>query len=333
MKYFFLSLIFLCLFSCGKNTSFLHHSNPKPREFFRNTFSLHEFDSGNKVDILWVVDNSGSMDGIQQNIVRNAELFMNEFMKSSYIDWKMGLVSTDKYENPYLGFDQPFNRSTPDPVSIFRNKVKSLGTNGDASEYVFHNVYRNLTNPGPFPFLRGGSHLAVIMVTDEEEQSQEISNLYEVNSFYAAMVNMISPYFKLRFYGAINAKELESCTSYGTSLRYTNSPFEKIIQLSDGFVVSACKPEFGEDLAKIGKDIASLVEYPRLLLSERPRVESIRVTYKGQVLEPGRPEQGGYWYYDDEFNMIIFYNLNFSGDFDTDAVDVTFEINDGEIRQ
>ncbi len=332
MKYLLLSLTLLSVWSCSDKTNFVHHSHPVPREFFQNTYSIHEIDTRNKIDILWIIDNSGSMDSIQKNIVKNAELFMKEFIKSNYIDWKMGLVSTDRSELPYLGFDQPFNRATVDPVTLFKAKVDSLGTNGDASEYVFHNIYRNIMNPGPIPFLRGNSHLAVIMVTDEEEQSQEMDRtLYEVNNFYAAMRSMISPLFKMRFYGAINAKELEQCSAY--AMDYAESPFEKVIGLTNGFVVSACKPDFGEGLASIGKDIASLLEYPRLLLSERPRVETIKVSYKGQILEPGRPEEGGYWYYDDEFNMIVFYNLNFSQDFEADAVDVKFEINDGEIRQ
>ena len=332
MKSFFLSLSLLTLWSCGDKTNFIHHTSPVPRTFFSNTYGIQEIDTRNKIDILWIVDNSGSMESIQKNIVKNAELFMTEFIKSNYIDWKMGLVSTDKSEAPYLGFDTPFSRSTPDPVPLFKSAVNSLGTNGDSSEYVFHNVYRTLTDPRPIPFLRGNSHLAVIMVTDEVEQSEEVnSSLYEVNNFFAAMRNLINPLFKMRFYGAINGKELDECDSY--AMEYGGSPYETIIKMTSGFVVSACKPDFGQGLADIGKDIASLLEFPRLLLSERPRVETIKVSYKGLKLEPGRPETGGYWYYDDEFNMIVFYNLNFSQDFEYDSVDVAFEINDGEIRQ
>jgi hypothetical protein len=331
MKSFLLSLSLLTIVSCGDKTNFVHHINPVAPTFFQETYSIHEIDTRNKIDILWLVDNSGSMDSIQKNIVKNAELFMTEFIKSNYIDWKMGLVSTDRADDPYLGFDVPFNRATVDPVTLFRTKVNSLGTGGDSSEYVFHNIYRTLTNPGPIPFLRPNAHLAVIMVTDEVEQSLEIDrSLYEVNNFFVAMRNLINPLFKMRFYGAINAKELDECDAY--AMKYAESPFENIIKLTSGFVVSACKPDFGEGLSNIGKDIASLLEYPRLLLTKRPRIETIKVSYKGLVLEPGRPEEGGFWYYDDEFNMIVFYNLNFSQDFEADAVDVHFEVNDGQIR-
>lgn len=141
---------------------------------------------------------------------------------------------------------------------------------------------------------------------------------------------MIPSSFKVRFYGALNARGLTDCSS--GAIEYVKTPFEEIITLGEGFVISACKSDFGADLSKIGKDIASLLEYPRLLLSAKPRVETIKVTYKGTELEPGLPEQGGYWYYDDEFNLIIFYNLNFSDDFEFDSVNVSFEINDGVVR-
>jgi hypothetical protein len=327
----FIFLSFLFLVSCGKNTDYVHLTNPPARQFFANTFSIQDIDSSNKIDILWVVDNSGSMNDIQRNIVVNAELFMSEFIKSNYIDWKMGLVSTDNSEAPYLGFATVFNRNTANPVELFKTSVGSLGTNGSGSEYVFQNIDRNfLLYPS---FRRSDAHLAIIMVTDEVEQSAtDIDRIkYEPNYFFNYLKSSVGPRFKLRMYGAFNARELENCENY--AMIYNNSPFQKVIDLSEGFAMSACKPDFGTGLSSIGKDIASLLQFPRLLLSERPRVETIKVLYKGVELIPGRPETGGYWYYDDEFNLIVFYNLNFSQDFEFDSVDVKFEINDGVVRE
>src|SRR5690606_9309229 len=103
------------------------------------------------IDILWVIDNSGSMQSIQNNIIANAKIFMEQFILEKHINWKMGIASTDKSEAPYLGFDNSFDRSLVDfndPLSIddtvskFQDAVRELGVNGDAYELVFYNVLR-----------------------------------------------------------------------------------------------------------------------------------------------------------------------------------------------
>lgn len=326
MKKSLLALALLALAGCGKKTDYAYHSNPPARQFFESTFSIQEIDTRNKIDILWVIDNSGSMSDIQNNIIDNSELFMKEFIKSNYIDWNMGLVSTSKDEQPYLGFSTPFNRSNIDPVTTFKNSVARLGTDGNSQETPFASI--DYAFKRPLPFLRSNSHLAVIIVTDELEQSTDLDAArYEVNNFLTLVRGMIYTQFKVRFYGAIDARELENCDSY--AMEYAGSPFEKIVTMTNGFTMSACNTDFGIGLSSIGKDIASMLEYPRLLLSKKPKVETIKVLYKGTELPPGRPERGGYWYYDDEFNMIVFYNLNFSQDFQFDSVDVSFQVNDG----
>ncbi len=324
----YLFAIFVLLSACGQKSNYIFHSDPPPQRFFAETYKIQEIDSSNRVDILWVIDDSGSMDSIQQNVAQNAQIFMQEFLKSNYIDWKMGIITTDVDYTPVLGFSTPFDRSTPDPVPLFSDTVRRLGTGGSSSEYVFYNTERAFKYPTHF--LRPNSHLAVIMVTDEVEQSQEYGPSYKAAPFFQLVRNLIPDRYKVRFYGALNANGLDDCFDY--AMAYTGTPYEEIIKLGEGFVISACKKDFGADLAKIGKDIASILSYPRLLLSARPKVETIKVTYKGVELEPGLPEQGGYWYYDDEFNLIIFYNLNFSQDFEFDSVDITFDINDGIIR-
>src|SRR4051794_7209298 len=52
--------------------------------------------SGNSdVDILWVIDNSGSMKEYQQHVIINTLAFMQNFTANTGLRWKMGLLSTD----------------------------------------------------------------------------------------------------------------------------------------------------------------------------------------------------------------------------------------------
>src|SRR5687768_4795521 len=46
------------------------------------------------VDILWVIDNSGSMGDKQIAVSMNASTFMSNFVTKTNLVWKMGLLST-----------------------------------------------------------------------------------------------------------------------------------------------------------------------------------------------------------------------------------------------
>jgi hypothetical protein len=324
--------ILFVLWGCGKDSDYLHHRIPKKKQVFQEPYQIQEVIAANKIDILWVVDNSGSMSPIQNNIINNAKLFMEKFTQDKSIDWKMGVVSTDGYERPFLGFGStPFNSNSPDPVTKFQSTISSLGINGSGSEYVFYNADRHLFIQGE-PFLRKDAHLAIIMVSDEEEQSDGINRiLYEPLAFYDHAKAKLGAKSILRFYGALGLIDL-GCTAPGDNVPYAGSPYEKIVNISKGFTISACSPNFGNDLARIGKDIASLVQYPKILLSSIPKVDTIVVSYKGKVLPYGAPETGGYWYYDYYYNAIVFYNLDFADQYAADAIDLRYDVDDGYPR-
>src|SRR4051812_14519560 len=58
----------------------------------------------NKIDILWVVDNSGSMDSSQQNLAANIQSFVTQFNSRGY-DYQMAVTTTDAYKE-YFGAGQ-----------------------------------------------------------------------------------------------------------------------------------------------------------------------------------------------------------------------------------
>ena len=297
----------------------------------------------NNIDIIMLIDNSGSMYKIQQNIINNSKIFFEQFAKQSNINWKIGLISTDKADAPYLGFDKPFDWNLIDfndptsldrAVSQFQTAVSKFGTSGSSNEYVYHNIKRNIDlydgkTPGRPAFLRPNSHLVVIMISDEEEQSAELGPLYEAPAFYKAMNNYVAGNKVLRFYGALGMGDLEGCDTPGDRSTYAGSSYETIINLTHGFNISACIPDFGTHLAKIGKDIASLVTLPSLLLKERPIVATLKVYYKDQLLSPGPKELGGKWFYEEKTNTINFYSMAFVKDPHNDTFKIEFDIDDG----
>jgi hypothetical protein len=339
MRFFLLVIIFIVFSSCN-DTGYVYYNKPPEEEIDKNLYPLSLMQMNSNIDILFVIDNSGSMSPYHQNLIANAKIFLEQFASQTFINWKIGIVSTDDRENPYLGFDESFDwklikKSDPNSfknmVYDFQTAVSLLGTNGSGSEYVFSNIKLNLdryngTVPTRPAFLRPNSHFVVVMITDEPEQS--LGSLYRpTRNFYQYLQNLIGNKKIIRFYGALAFRDLKDCN--GAWDDYASSSFEEIINISKGFVVSACSVDFGRDLAKVGKDIATLVGLPSLLLKERPVPETIKVIYQGTVLPPGKKEDGGFWFYEETTNTINFYSMEFVQDMANDAFKIEFKVDDG----
>jgi hypothetical protein len=324
--------------SCEKADDYAYYANPPRQGKIESNFRVKEFFDDDQVDILWVVDNSGSMGSIQRNIIKNSALFMDNFLKESSSDWRMGLISTDNSDDPYLGFSKLFDshyaKTVPANrvVEEFKDAVEELGVYGSGSEYVFYNAHRMMTSSLHNSFFRNRAHLAVIMVTDEREQSQnEYGGKFEVQTFLNTVRGLKAKGRIVRFYGAFDLKDLENCR-YSVEGTYKGSPYDFIITNTGGIHMSACTEDFGKKLAEIGKDILTLGSPPKILIKERPVIDSIKVYYRGKLIPGGSRANGGLWYYSEKYSSITFYNMDFVDDIENGEINVFYDIDDGVDR-
>jgi len=333
-----LVLLSLAFIGCDKDANYLYEDQTPDRQGRDNRYIIADLAKYSKVDVVFVVDNSGSMGWIQDNISDNAAIFMEEFLKMTEVDWKMGVISTDDNDTvdevtDYLGFKEPFHRFSPNPISTFQGAIDSLGTWGSGSERVFYNIDRVLA--GKPEFLRERSQLAVIMVSDEVEQSDdEDRTKYEPSTFVSIMRKYVSKGNTVRFYGALQMRDFPKCTDWsggGQYGPYKGSRYEAVVEQTGGFTISACADDFGIQLAEIGKDIVSLSNYTRITLGARPNKDTIKVLYKGEALPYGTERDGGKWFYDEYNNTVNLYTLSFAADLN-DELQITFDIDDGYNR-
>ena len=89
-----INITLLC--SCAKDSDYAYYSNSPRQEAREKTYQARDIFRDAKIDILFVVDNSGSMGQIQNNIIANAALFMESFLQNNDMQWKMGIISTDR---------------------------------------------------------------------------------------------------------------------------------------------------------------------------------------------------------------------------------------------
>lgn len=165
-----------------------------------------------KMDILFVIDNSGSMAEEQSNLASNLPMFidvLNQFSTSAgdQLDWRAAIATTGRDLTYNVTFPPPFNITMPlsehgengvfqtgsscgmvrkwverndaDPKTEFACAAK-LGTSGSGIEMPLYATKLALgdrvsdgTNAG---FLRDDALLAVVILTDENDCSREDNN-------------------------------------------------------------------------------------------------------------------------------------------------------------
>lgn len=131
-----------------------------------------------RLDVLFVVDNSGSMTEEQSDLIAALPDVSASLLASS-LDFHVGVVSTDMdsagHKGRLQGAGGPLwvDRDTPDPVDALEQMADlGIGGSGDerglAAVVASHDALGATYNQG---FYRDGSQLAVVVVSDENDHS------------------------------------------------------------------------------------------------------------------------------------------------------------------
>jgi hypothetical protein len=298
---------------------------PLSGEGVSNSNQVDEFvqTSGQTVDVLFVIDNSGSMDEEQQNLqdnfaefIRGAQLFQN--------DYQIGVVTTDMNASNQSGRLQSprIIRNGPTVEQDF-TRASDVGTSGAGDERGLSAAQAALSDPLAFDtgvactsdadcvdpdacvegycggfnrgFLRESAALEVIFVSDEDDYSE--GNL----NFYVDFLKNIKGFRNEgRFHanaivGAHNG-QASSCNGVGGQAS-AGSRYVEVAQRTNGRVYSICEDDFGRPLQEIGNQAFGL---PVQFFLTRPADStSITVEVDGQMRPNG-------WTYDPMSNSIIF---------------------------
>lgn len=138
-----------------------------------------------KLDVLWVIDNSGSMADEQASLGYNFDAFINDFIDRD-VDFKMAITTTDTSSSSKKGamvsgsdtkLTSAKAQSNPDRFkSDFRSLVQ-VGTRGSGNEKGleategFMQKYSN-------SWVRSDAYLAVVILSDEEDSSSKTVATY-----------------------------------------------------------------------------------------------------------------------------------------------------------
>lgn len=254
-----------------------------------------------RVDVLFVVDNSGSMQEHQRNLANNINLFLNEFLKGGTLDYHVGVITTD--DGRLRGYPPFVDSQTPSAAAVLGSALKP-GTNGSAQEKMFDPIYWALSPPLSTSynsgFLRDGAYLAVIFISDAEDQSDMMDEVSLMNFLVQLKGGMKN---KILAYGVIvpTATSFPRCArdEYKTPVRTERFLADSISAPNN--IMELCAPDFGMKLAGLGSDLVKSISKV-ILLKHAPVLNTIRVTYGTQMI-PQDYRTG--WTYDAWRNAIV----------------------------
>jgi len=327
LLHFFFILNFFILTGCmGAKHSF---SLPAVEESFQQS-GMEVIQR--KIDILWVVDNSGSMAPFQQNLTANFQDFIQDFIQKDY-DFHIAVTTTDAYlADPQFRNALSFsafkngnssgisgfpiiNRQTPDILLNFSLNALQ-GATGSGDERPFSSFKAALDNPNNSGFLRKGSFLAVIILSDEDDfsnptrpertsstsplpdQDYAAPGLESVDSYISYLDHLTGSHDPLnRNYTVSAVTALNKSCALLVGLRIM-----ELVHKTGGVIGDICTANYSTVLQNIQKKILDLsTEFP---LNRKPRLGSIRITVNGIPL-PEDSENG--WTYNPTKNTIQFH--------------------------
>ncbi len=132
------------------------------------------------VDILWVVDNSPSMQQEQEEVGRRFAEFIGH-LEDTNIDFHIGVITTDMDDDTdgravLLGDPPVLSSNVPDYDLEFNERVQ-VGIDGSDQERGLEAAYQALTEPmisdANDGFLRRDAVLSIIFVSDENDCSDQ----------------------------------------------------------------------------------------------------------------------------------------------------------------
>ena len=283
--------------------------------------------SGQTVDVLFVVDNSGSMSEEQSNLresftsfIAGADQFSNDF--------QIGLVTMDMQNDDDSGRLQGSTRivsRSPNASSEFIANTRSefLGTNGSGTEEGLAAAEAALTDPLIYDtgvscsgdgdcvspdtcvegrcgglnrgFLREEALLEVIFVSDEDDGSPGTLN------FYVDFLKNLKGYRnegRMHAHAIVGAENGRASACDGPGGDATRGErYVEVAQRTNGGIYSICDEDFGTPLRMIGNQAFGL---PVQFFLSRPALSAtISVEVDGQSRQNG-------WSYDRDSNSVIF---------------------------
>lgn len=268
--------------------------------------------SATKLDLLFVIDNSGSMAPKQQNLSDNFDSFVNTFVDKRF-DFNIAIVTTDTRTAAAGGQDSDFQGTptvltdeTDNFVNLFKTNVL-VGALGDPSAKAMDAIATSLsagkratTNAG---FIRDDAHLAIIILSDSDDfdsTTGQTALLTFLDGLKPATTTSVG---SKENYSISTVAVLDSTNPLCTAPFDQGNTFISLASKTSGSTTSICATDFSDGLLELASTIAESAT--SLLLDQVPDESTITVTFNDVTSVPLNSSNG--YTFDSSSNRIIFH--------------------------
>lgn len=236
-----------------------------------------------KVDILWVVDNTASMEDEQAALAGSFGSFAASLSELG-LAWQLGVVTTDVSDDragrlrgdPWL--------ITPDveDAEAAMQEAVAVGTDSESAEAGLGAAWLALSEPlrsgDNRAFRRPDATLHVVVVSDNDDHSEDLLGADPAGAFIAFLEDESAATGQPALLSAVIGDVPFGCTwDGGTALPGT--AYAAVAEASAGTVASICDADLEPVLAALGAASATWPDtFP---LQASPVADSVRVTVDG----------------------------------------------------
>jgi hypothetical protein len=280
------------------------------------------------VDVLWAIDNSGSMAEEQVGLAANVPLFTS-YAASLRSDFHIG-VTTSEINDAYTadtgacrgnvapgwlyycpGTPKWVEPTTPNLASVLGNNLRPGTCCSDSQEAVLEAAKLvftepNLSDPGiNGGFLRPEARLVTIFVTDEIDQSDSPVDYY-VDFFRRLKGGRGKDQFSATIITGLDSKTLKpaACSSANGDAEDGSRLYEFWQKVGNGLAISICDTNWAANLNRLALDV--FIAQTSFPLSRPGDPATINVTLNGQPIPRDTTNSGVGWTYDLATNTVTF---------------------------
>lgn len=252
------------------------------------------------VDVLFVVDNSGSMGEEQEALGASFPAFMSYFLTSG-LDYHIGVVSTDMRDPTHSGRlqgwagDAWIDATTPNPEEVFP-LMASLGTRGSGDERGLDAARAAVEHAkvgANMGFVRDEAPLHMILISDEDDGS-----VISPDDFSAWANGLRAEPGHVTFSSIVN---VDWCCMGGSPAEEPGEAYMEVSEATGGVVYDIRSESWDAVLDELGLLASQLIR--EFFLTERPIPDTIEVWIAfGGSNQPVDQED---WSYDPARNSVV----------------------------
>lgn len=229
--------------------------------------------SNNKVDILMIIDNSGSMAYEQRNMAQRMSTFMEQVKD---LDYKIAITTTDPSHKTYgdgrfvkmVGLNNQYVVTPSVPISQAQKIIgdtlqrDETGSPSEQGVYVTYRAIERSLSSESSPnkgFFRNDAGFATIIITDEDESRSNHKNMPQ------NLLNFVNNTWsdkKFAFHSIITRpgdRDCKSSNGYSYGYRYDEmSRLTGFGTVGGAIIGSVCEADYGSQLAGIGESVQQM---------------------------------------------------------------------------